>query len=75
LDWLDSSSWKVLYQPFTIPAEEREEMRNMIDRLICLFIGIVFGIPLGWVLLVLVAILAGKKDDGPPSKDDWYGML
>lgn len=45
----------------------------MIDRLICLFIGIVLGIPLGLLLLVLVAILVGK-DDGPPSKDDWYGM-
>ena len=47
----------------------------MIDRLICLFIGIVLGIHLGWVLLVLVAILAGEKDDEPPSKDDWYEMF
>lgn len=47
----------------------------MIHRLICLFIGIVLGIPLGWVLLVLVVILVGEKDDGPPSKDDWYEMF
>lgn len=43
----------------------------MIDRLICLFIGIVLGIPLGWILLVLVAILAGEKDDGPPKENGW----
>ena len=46
----------------------------MIDRLIYLFIGIVLGIPIGLLLLVLVAILVGEKDDGPPSKDDWYGI-
>lgn len=46
----------------------------MIDRLICLFIGIVLGIPLGWMLLVMVVTLVEEKDDDPPSKDDWYGI-
>lgn len=46
----------------------------MIGRLIYLFVGIVLGTPIGLLLLILVAILVGGKDDGPPSKDDWYGM-
>jgi len=42
--------------------------------IIALFIGVVIGMPLGWVAFICAIDLAGRPKRRPPTKEEWKVM-
>ena len=43
------------------------------DGLIGLCVGLFIGIPLGWTILYIIAVLSTRPKE-PPTKDEWKLM-